>query len=64
LGVNAYASLKNAQNTIDDYSKAIQIPPKFIQAYEQRAEIYESIGDNESAKRDKDRAKNIKPELN
>jgi protein O-mannosyl-transferase len=58
---NAYAGLGNYGQAIDDYSKAIEIKPYYIEAYNDRGLVYNALGNYNQAIQDYDRAIEINP---
>lgn len=52
--------LKNTDKAIADYSKAIELEPSFVKAYEARANAYLAAGKTEMAVKDRDSIKAIK----
>lgn len=53
---SAYADKQNFQDAIQDYTKAIELKPDFPEAFANRANLYERIGDTARASRDYERA--------
>jgi tetratricopeptide (TPR) repeat protein len=57
----AYAKLGNHSQAIEDYDRAIEINPKYMEAYLNRGAAYGKLGDNRRAISDYDRAIKINP---
>jgi len=49
---HCFIKLNLYEETIKDFTKAIEINPEFMNFYKQRAELYEKISESELAKQD------------
>ena len=55
----AYMLLGNFKQAIADATKAIQINPKYVPAYQLRGKIYQKLGDEAKAQADFAKAKEL-----